>query len=421
MQTYDRAWVDAQVAHTVALWHASAAGSGRNTPRYSSTQQEKHERAYDEALQAVEAVLQRVPQTEAERIDTQERIVASFGQFSALALGLDGEAIALLTREFLPVGTELAQWARRFDPGLSMADIIQAARNAWTACGLQPLMGVRVHLTPSILGYSLLYPYSDNYLDKENVSTETKLRFSRRFRCRLAGEQLAATNDRERAMWTLIALIEKQYPRHRYPQIFECLLAIHNAQEQSLTQIHNRHDGGDIDPLRISCAKGGTSVLADACLVNGSLNKQESGFAFEWGVLLQLGDDLQDVRDDAQSGSTTLFSRAVAAGKSLDGLTVQLLNFSDKVGRSMEGLPNGSTNLKKLLKTSWRSLIIRAVADSHEFFSPCFLQEAERYSPFRFDFLRRRGEGLASRQGLYSNLFNALLDSRDDYDDGLRP
>jgi hypothetical protein len=49
--------------------------------------------------------------------------------------------------------------AGRSDPDLSVAGIIQAARNAWTACGLQPLLGVPLALTPSILGYSLLYPY----------------------------------------------------------------------------------------------------------------------------------------------------------------------------------------------------------------------------------------------------------------------
>ena len=49
----------------------------------------------------------------------------------------------------------------------------------------------------------------------------------------------------------------------------------------------------------------------------GWLNEEESRFAFEWGVLLQLGDDLQDVREDMQRGSVTLFSRAAAAGQAI--------------------------------------------------------------------------------------------------------
>lgn len=418
METYDRAWVDAQIGQVIELWHDSAASPDLNASRYSSSEQETHERAYDEALNAVEEDLQREPRTRSERTGMQDRIVASFARFSARALDLDADAIGLLTREFLPVGTELARWARQFDPALSMADIIQAARNAWTACGLQPLLGVPVKLTASILGYSLLYPYSDNYLDNEEVPAEAKLRFSQRFRCRLEGEMLPAEDDRERSMWALIALIETEYPRPHYPQVFECLLAIHQAQEHSIAQIHTRGKS-DAGYLRLSCAKGGTSVLADACLANGSLMNDESRFAFEWGVLLQLGDDLQDVRDDLRRGSLTLFSRAAAKGNLLDGLTAQLLNFSEKVGRSMEELPHGSASLKELLKMSWRSLIIRAVADSHEFFSSRFLQEAEQHSAFRFDFLRARRDRLASRHGLYAGLFDAFLDTGSDHSDSL--
>ncbi len=417
MEECDDAWVNALVAQTVQIWNDSARGPIGKSRDYGAAEQANCEKAYDEALREVDEDLQRSPDSRLEQVGMQDRVVASFGRFSARALDLEREAIDLLTHEFLPVGTQLAQWARRFDPDLGMADIIQAARNAWTACGLQPLLGASVNLTPSILGYSLLYPYSDNYLDDEAISPEKKLRFSQRFRYRLLGGTLPAADDRERSIWALIALIETQYPRADFPQVFDCLLAIHRAQEQSIGQLHTRPP--DADSLRLSCAKGGTSVLADAYLARGSLTSQESRFAFEWGVLLQLGDDLQDVHDDLRRGSVTLFSRAAAAGRLLDELTLQLLSFSEKVAERMEELPHGSAALKKLLKTSWRSLIIRAVADSHEFFSPGFLREAERSSPFRFDFLRRRSERLQSRQGLYAKLFGAFLECPGDCSDPL--
>jgi len=396
METYDSAWVDAQVQNTVELWRESAAQSQQNLPHYSPSEHAKNEQAYDEALTAVEEDL--------EQIGFEDRIVASFARFSAKALHLDSEAIDLLTHEFLPAGTQLARWARQFDPSLSMSDIIQAARNAWTACGLQPLLGARVNLTPSILGYSLLYPYSDNYLDDPCIPPSAKLEFSRRFRRRLSGDNVPPADIRERAMWALISLIEEQYPRRHFPQVFDCLLAIHQAQEQSIRQTSD-----ELESLRLSCAKGGTSVLADACLAHGSLNSRQSRFAFEWGVLLQIGDDLQDVQDDLRRGSLTLFSRTAAAGTLLDELTVQLLNFSEKVADHMVQLPDGTPALKELLGMSWRSLIIRAVAESHDYFSPAFLQEAERRSPFRFAFLRERNTRIASRQGLYASLFRALL------------
>jgi hypothetical protein len=132
----------------------------------------------------------RSEESSSRQIAAQERITASFARFSAIALDLEHEAVQLLIDDFLPAGTRLARWARRFDARLSMDDIIQACRNAWTACGLQPLLGERVRITPSILGYNLLYPYSDNYLDRADISAQAKLRFSERFRARLRGERL---------------------------------------------------------------------------------------------------------------------------------------------------------------------------------------------------------------------------------------
>ena len=409
---YNWSWVEAQVAQTIELWSGSAASPVQRGPRYSVNEQQTREAAYDEGLQAVEREARRA-RSIAERLSAQDRITAAFARFSAIALGLEDEAIHLLTDDFLPVGTKLARWARAFDPDLSRADIIQACRNGWTACGLQPLLGEPMQITPSILGYSLLYPYSDNYLDRADISTAAKLRFSKRFCRRLRGEKLPAQNSREAALWSLVQLIEDEYPRLRYPQVFDSLLAIHRAQEQSIAQLRSSDcDGAGL--LRISCAKGGSSVLADACLARGWLSVQESQFAFEWGVLLQLGDDLQDVHEDMERGSVTLFSLAAAAGQPLDGLVRQLLGFSERVADRMDNLPNGSEVLKQLLRMSWRSLIIGAVAEWHEFFSPEFLEEAEHCSPFRFEFLRARRKRLAGRHGLYAMLFDAFLEARED-------
>lgn len=401
------------MAQAIELWNDSAGRSTLGGQQYCAAEQQQREAAYDKALRAVEWEAKRRPDSKADRLQTEDRITAAFARLSATALGLKQEATDLLTHDFLPVGTKLARWARRFDPALSMADIIQACRNAWTACGLQPLLGDRMGITPSILGYSLLYPYSDNYLDRADVPAAAKLRFSERFRDRLRGDTVFAENDREAAIWSLVGLIEEQYPRAEYPEVFACLLAIHRAQQASIAQLGSCENCDDAELLAVSCAKGGSSVMADACLGHGSLISQESQFSFAWGVLLQLGDDLQDVRADMERGSVTLFTRAVTRGEPLDSMVLQLLNFGDKVGALMDDLPNGTPMLKALLRTSWRSLIIGAIAESREFFSPEFIQEAERCSPFRYGFLRARNKRLAKRQGLYATIFDAFLAAPD--------
>jgi hypothetical protein len=268
-------------------------------------------------------------------------------------------------------------------------------------------------MTQAIIGYSLLYPYSDNYLDSEKISTARKLAFSARFRDRLCGLHLAPRDRHETAVWAMVRLIEEQFPRHRFPRVYESLLAIHQAQENSMAQLTRSQTATEAELLRLSCAKGGTSVLADACLAHGSLSEEESRFAFDWGVLLQLGDDLQDVQDDLEHGAATLFTRSAAAGLPLDDLVRQLLTFSERVADQIDRLPHGEPALKQLLRMSWRSLILMAVARSHTFFTPAFLAELEPASSFRFGFLRARHQRLAGRSGPYKILFESFLESCD--------
>ncbi len=399
--------VATQIDKSVELWKRSAVAWLHTSRRYTPAEQRTREQEYDLALHDVERHAKQATRFAPE--ETQRRLIASFARFAAAALDIADPAVTLITDKFLPVGTDLARWARRFDPNLGTTDIVQACRNAWTACGMQPLLGAPLVLTPGILGYSLLYPYSDNYLDQRRISRDDKLRFSERFRRRLRGEAISPLGEQEASIWSLVSLIESQFNRSRFPGVFQALLSIHNAQEESLAQLHSgdRCDEGEI--LRISCFKGGTSVLADAFLVHGILTAQQNQFAFDWGVLLQLGDDLQDIHEDIERGSTTLFTRAIRDRKPLDGLALQLLNFGDTVAAEMDALPHGSAIHKSLLRMSWRSLVLMAVAQSQEYFTPALLADLEPCSPFRFGFLRARRKKLEGKSGIFQRLFQIIL------------
>ena len=309
-------------------------------------------------------------------------IVATFARLACVALDIeDRQTESLLREDFWTVALDLASKARGLDNSVTASDILQACRNAWTACGLKALLGESPRLTPPVFAYSMLYPYSDNHLDNPNISYEAKLRFSRRFRLRLSGD-LAPTDSLENIVWKFVSLIEDYWPRQSYPAVYDALLAIHDAQEKSLEQ---QRRASDI--LRLSFAKGGTSVLADAYLAKGSLLEAEQRFAFGWGVLLQLGDDLQDLASDRERGSHTLFSTAAAKG-TLDDLTTQTLRFAGAVIESLEALPKGAEHLKELLRKNSISLLITAAGEYSDFYSTDYLHELERYSPLRFSFLK---------------------------------
>ncbi len=306
--------IEELTAASIALWEREGDGLPAPGRRFTPAEQCQKEALLDRFTAAIEAELSSPPRTRADRARVHARISSAFAEFARNALELDDCHIALLLGEtcdggFPVVGTTMGRLARRFDPNVSTAEIMQACRNAWAACGLQALFGMRMSVTPAIFGYSMLYPYTDNYLDDANVPREQKLRFSAHFRRQLASENVPVANDHEEIVWDLVSLIESSYARAEYPEVYASLLAIHRSQEDSIRLLER---GTADDALRVVFTKGGASVLADAYVAAGCLTDAEAGFAFDWGVLLQLGDDLQDVREDSAKGLRTVFSGAPA-------------------------------------------------------------------------------------------------------------
>ena len=109
---------------------------------------------------------------------------------------------------------EFARMARDFDAGITVEDIYQACRNVITANFIQMLLGIQVRVTPSIFAYSMLYPYTDNYLDDPQISASTKMAFNQRFRERLLGKPIEPANLSESTVLRLIEMIEQEWDRH---------------------------------------------------------------------------------------------------------------------------------------------------------------------------------------------------------------
>ena len=394
----------------IAAWQASPAALPQLGHRFTPAEQAERESYLEEFLGIIQAEARSLPRTRTERKAALERITAAFERFARTALHLRSEHLDLLLRGgFSAMGAGMARQARRFDAGVTTADILQACRNAWTACGLQVLLGGEMRLTASIFAYSMLYPYTDNYMDDPRISREMKAGFSMRFGRRLAGEGVAPANGREETIWRLVELIEEQYDRMRSPQVFEALLMIHGAQEKSL-RLLRRPASERPDVLRLSFEKGGTSVLADGFLAAGSLSREQAQFVFGWGVLLQLADDLEDVREDCRNGVLTIFSES-ARREPLDPVTSRTLHFGQQV---MQRLPASScAALEDLIRRSSWTMLLRCAGEAGELYSAGYLAELESYSPFRFSFLNRRRE-MMRRAGHLQRLFEAFLEGDED-------
>jgi hypothetical protein len=398
------------VQHFSALWWECESGTpqlGRTfTAREQSVRKDRLERFVDEAL----AEMKRLPRTRTEREAARKRIGSSFERFARSALDWEDRHLdVFLSRGFDRAAIEFAQRARRFDPAVSVGDIIQAGRNAWVMNGLQVLLGQPIQLTPAIFAYSMLYPYSDNYLDDPTISAETKLAFNERFRQRIEGQDITPANTREKIIFDLVAMIEGQFERSCYPQVFESLLAIHRAQAKSVRLLCRHASPYEVDVLGISLEKGGTSVLADGYLVAGFLTPAQAEFAFGFGAFLQFGDDQEDVLQDKQDGLLTLFSQT--AGRwPLDTLTNRTLHFGARVLEGLDGFgAPGSEPLKELIRRGAVQALVGSAGSTGRLYSRSYLEQLEAHSPFRFSFINKQRQKLFRQRGAWMRLFESLV------------
>ena len=377
-------------------------------PSYSAHEQRRREAHLDRYLDAVENELRAGPRSKPEQAAAEERLTAAFRLFAREALDFEERHLdLLLSGGFTGTGREMARAARLFDPSMSAADVFQASRNAWTANGLQILLGLPARLTPAVFGYSMLYPCTDNYLDEPAVSRADKRAFNRRFGARLGGDDLAPSGRHEEQAWTLVGLIESQYSRTEYPDVFASLLAIHRAQERSL-QLHRAEGAGDV--LEISFEKGGASVVADAWLAADALTPDEADFAFAWGVALQLGDDLQDVAADGRDGIRTVFSEA-AGREPLDAVTNRAFAFGARVLAGLDSVgATAPAAIKELIRTSFFMLLTGAVGEARQCYSAAYVRELERRSPFTFEFLKSRRRRFTRKRGILERLAGVFSD-----------
>lgn len=343
------------------------------------------ERLIDELAAAVEGC----PESEAGRGPWRRALEARIRRFGAERLGWpDGYQSLLFADDFFGATRDFVREARAFAPRVCLEDVGQALRNVWIANSLQLLLERPVRLTPSLFGYSMLYPWTDNFLDDPAVSRAAKAAFNAALGQRLAGEPCAPAGPHEAEVFELVSRIEREHPRASRPEVFASLLAIHAAQVASVAQ-QRTSAPWELDLLSLSAAKGGTSVLADAWLVAGDLEPAEAEFAFGYGVFLQLLDDLQDVERDAEAGHMTVFSQA-ACRWPLDGLASRLHAYIGLVVNGAARFEAARHDAgRDLIRRNCTLLLVGAVAEHADLFSRPFVAALEERWPVGFASLRR--------------------------------
>ncbi len=299
------------------------------------------------------------------------------------------EQIEEMLVAFSDAGDEFVTRTREFDKDLQFDNIFQALRNLWIINSMQEAFELPIRANPSGFAYSLLYTYTDNYLDSAAITQYEKQEFGNIFGLRLAGFEVPKDSALVSNVSSLVDIIEKEYPRALFPEVYSSLLAIHRAQQGSLLQRRSDPHCEGPDILSVSVEKGGTSVVADAYLAKGRLTPAETEFAFGYGVFLQFIDDLQDVKEDFAGGSESLFTIAANEGK-LDSFTNRLLWYLREVLFSASPLHGPRADgLTELILQGSVGLILESIARNPEMFSEEYVKTSEHFSPLKFEAIRK--------------------------------
>ena len=154
--------------------------------------------------------------------------------------------------------------------------------------------------------------------------------------------------------------------------------------------------------------KGGTSVLADGYLVAGALTPAQAECIFGLGVFLQLRDDLEDVEDDGACGLATVFS--ARRDGCLDEPTARALAVGAAVLDRLDCFDAPTARpVRDIMARSLQLTISDAAASFPARYTPAYLDELERRSPFRFACLAAQRKRLTRAKGSLTGLLESWI------------
>jgi len=389
--------------------------SDQNMPVFrqhlSPEDQARREKQLSNLLDGLIHEVKYLPQAAPEQRERFQSNLTDHGKRFALnTLGISPDGLAFIENSgLIDASLEFARQARRFDPSISGEDIYQAARNVMSMNFIQILMDLPVEVTPPVFAYSMLYPYTDNYLDDPTISAQVKRDFNKRFLLRLRGESVRPANRHEEIISELVGMIEDTFPRGRFPLVWDSLVAIHKAQASSLKLTAAGASPYEADVLGITFEKGGTSVLADGYLVAGWVSPEEAAFFYGYGAFTQLMDDLEDVDSDRKEGRLTIFSQT-APHWTLDRLTNRTIHF----GRSVMGLAMlfhspAAQSFQSLIDWGLDPIMVDIIGRAGKYYSPEYIRELEHHQPFRFGVLRKQRAKLERHKLSLGKLVEILI------------
>lgn len=278
---------------------------------------------------------------------------------------------------------EFLQHVRSFAPELSIDGIGQAIRNYIVYAMFVELHHIDHSFNNACFGYSMLYPFTDNYIDSNEYSDIEKKQYNQIIRDKIQNKEVHPKSTHQQKTCELLQIIESDYSRETNPTIYTLLLMMLEAQENSLLQQSKNSILSANERLDISLYKGSISVLIDGYLVKKELTENDLLFYLEFGFFLQLADDLRDIKEDSIKGNQTIFTIDYQFEEQ-EKIVNKMLHFVHGIMYSYH--PDNDL-FKEFILSNCYQLIYSSVTESREFFSNDYLNNLEQYLPVTCSFL----------------------------------
>jgi len=272
---------------------------------------------------------------------------------------------------------EFMRQVRSFAPELTFTDIGQAVRNYIVYAMFKKIHDETSGFNLAAFGYSMLYPFTDNYIDNTKCTPKEKQAYNRIIRDKLQGLPVHPENEYQAKTCKLLQTIEAEYPKEKKTGANQLLLMMLEAQEYSLRQQSKELPLSMEQRMDISVYKGGISVLIDRFFVNKEIQEKDLIFYLGFGFFLQLADDLQDIKEDSEQGHSTLFTMDLN-NVHKEKVVNKLLHFLHQI---MDDYEADNDSFKNFILSASYLLVFSSVAGSREFFSTEYLDRIENYLP----------------------------------------
>lgn len=229
-----------------------------------------------------------------------------------------------------------------------------------------------------IFAASALHPLQDDYIDEVGASPE----IIKAIEDKIKGNQVKVPDEKAQGIFDLIDVIYSMYPINQNPVLVTIFSKLHEYQCVSTEQ--KNENISDQDILDISFMKGGYAFAFFGYIAHGDMSVKQFNHFFVMGAIFQICDDFHDLEVDLETGSTTVWTRAIKRNEKLDKVLSATISLQKYYEETTELIPDfkNPVLMRRIELFGIRYDIFRFFLMNQQHFSESYIYAFEDCFPF---------------------------------------